>query len=206
VESTGAVGLIKVIKRERRRGLLRLEFRCGQRALHDYVIKNTIVNELTAHLTTGQEEIVEAINRTRDELKRARRTIKQQQSELLGVEAERILRQGRACGDFTIVSQVVAGERDPGQLRILGAQLTAHKRVVALLGLSGPKAHLLFSRSSDAPGEMDQLLKHALGILGSNSGGGSASFAQGAGPNADRERISQAIAEAERLLREQNQV
>jgi len=204
VESTGAVGLIKVIKPERRRGLLRLEFRCGQRALHDYVIKNTIVNELTTQFTTGQGEIVDAVNRARDELKQALRTIKQQQNELLNIEAEQLLRDGRKCGGFTIVPQVLS-ERDPGQLRVLGAQLTVHQRVVALLGMPGQKAHLLFSRSSDAPGEMDQLLKHALGILGSGSGGGNASFAQGAVPEASRERIVQAIEAAERLLREQNQ-
>jgi alanyl-tRNA synthetase len=205
VSSTGAVGLLKVIKPERHRKQVRIEFRCGQRALHDYQIKNNIVNELTANLTTGQGEIVDALDRMRDELKQARRTIKRQQNKLLEIEAHDLIQDGESYGDITIVSHVFS-ERDPGQLRALGSQLTKPGGVVALLGVSSPKTQLLFSRSADAPGAMNQLLKCAMAVLGSDSGGGSARFAQGGGPDTSREHLVRAIAEAELLLREQNQV
>jgi hypothetical protein len=47
---------------------------------------------------------------------------------------------------------------------------------------------------------MNQLIKPALQVLGSASGGGTAIFAQGGGPAADAERVSLALARAERLL------
>jgi hypothetical protein len=59
---------------------------------------------------------------------------------------------------------------------------------------------LIFGRSANAPGEMNQLIKPALQMLGSASGGGTAEMAQGGGPPADVERVEQAVARAERLL------
>jgi hypothetical protein len=91
---------------------------------------------------------------------------------------------------------------DPSQLRALGLQLAATPGVVALLGLAGSKSLLLFARSDDAPGEMNQLLKAGLAVLGSNAGGGSTTVAQGGGPAADDEQVARAIVEAERLLLE----
>ena len=46
VNRTGEVGLIKIIKWEKRGAETRVEFRCGQRALNDYRQKNSMVNRL----------------------------------------------------------------------------------------------------------------------------------------------------------------
>ena len=43
VSRTGGVGIIKIVKLERSRGNVRIEFRCGGRALADYNNKNVIV-------------------------------------------------------------------------------------------------------------------------------------------------------------------
>jgi alanyl-tRNA synthetase len=104
-------------------------------------------------------------------------------------------------GEMAVISHVFTSqESDPGQLRILANHLTQDSQVVALLGLAGEKAQLLFCRSKSAPGEMNQLIKPALQILGSAAGGGTAVMAQGGGPSTDVARIQQAVDKAERLL------
>ncbi len=201
VSHTGAVGLIKIVKLERQNNQLRVEFCCGKRALVDYRLKNSLVNQLASELTTGIGEVVESVTRLKDEAKESRRKLKKQQEQLLYFEAAELLKNSKKVGDTAVVSRVFTSEEsDPGQLRVLANHLTQNGRVVALLGLAGEKSQLLFCRSQDAPGEMNQLIKSALQVLGSAAGGGTAVLAQGGGPSTDQERVQQAVEKAERLL------
>jgi alanyl-tRNA synthetase len=202
VARTGEVGPIKIVKHQRRGRQLRLEFRCGQRALHDYQQKHTIVDDLVATLTTGRSEIVDAVKRLQEEVREAQRAVKKQQADLLHFEAVHLLAQGTHQGEITIISRVFT-DYDLGRLRALGNQLTENEGVVALLGLAGTKAQLVFSRSADAPGKMNQLIQPALRVLGSAAGGGTETFAQGGGPAAAVEDVRRAIEQSEKLLRQQ---
>jgi alanyl-tRNA synthetase len=201
VRQSGEIGMIKIVKLERQNNQLRVEFCCGKRALHNYRLKNSVVNQLSTELTTGIEDIVETVSRFKDEIKQNRRLLKKQQERLLHFEAQKMLSTGKKVGKTAVISRVFSSEEsDPKQLRILGSQLTKNENVIVFLGLAGEKSQLLFCRSKDAPGEMNQLLKPALQILGSAAGGGSAIMAQGGGPATDQERVQQAIDKAERLL------
>ena len=200
VTRTGEVGMIKIVKLERRNQELRVTFQCGRRALLDYRQKNRIVNKLAADLTVGYWELEEAVARLRDENKSSRTLLKRQQAELLLAEADRLLRQARRQDNVTIVTQAFAADRDPGHVRQLGNLLVQNAGVVALLGVAGGSARLVFCRAGDAPGEMNQLIKAALQVLGSTAGGGTPAFAQGGGPGADVERVQAALQRAERLL------
>lgn len=201
VRHTGEVGIIKIVKLERQNNQLRVEFVCGQRALHDYRLKNSIINQLSAELTTGIGDVVESVLRAKEELKESRRQLKKQQEQLLYFKAAELLKTGKMVGNTAVISHVfTSSESDPGQLRILANHLTQNDQVVALLGLAGEKSQLLFCRSQSAPGEMNQLIKPALQILGSAAGGGTAVMAQGGGPSMDVARIQQAVEKAERLL------
>ena len=201
VNQTGEVGLIKLVKLERQNNQLRVEFCCGQRALFDYRLKNSIVNQLSADLTTGQGELVASVSRLKEEAKENRRMLKKQQEQLLHFTAAELLKSGKMVGETAVINHVFTSEEsNPAQLRILANHLTQNGQVVALLGLAGEKSQLLFCRSQDAPGEMNQLIKPALQILGAAGGGGSALIAQGGGPGTDRDRVQQAVDKAERLL------
>jgi len=195
VSRTGEIGMIKLLKWERRRQQTRVTFCCGGRALQDYGQKNALVHELMAALTTGQGDLVPSIGRLRDDLKQARRQLKKQQTALLEFEAERLHRDGMQRQGITVVAQVFT-DRDPGQLRMLGNLLTRKPGVVALLGLAGSRSHLLFCRSEDAPGEMNQLLQQTITEIGSRTGGGSEVFAQGGGPAADVHTVNRALQHA----------
>jgi alanyl-tRNA synthetase len=201
VRQTGEVGMIKIVKLERQNNQLRVAFVCGQRALHDYRLKNSIVNQLSVELTTGLDDVIPSVLRAKDENKENKRRLKKQQEQLLYFEAAEMIKNGKMVGETAVVTRVFTKEEsDPGQLRILGNHLTQNNQVIALLGLAGDKTQLLFCRSQNAPGEMNQLIKPALQILGSAAGGGSAAMAQGGGPATNKERVQQAIDKAERLL------
>ena len=199
VSRTGAVGLIKLLKLEPRGDQLRVEFRCGKRALADYRQKNRIVTRLASEFTTGYWEVEESVAKLREELKQTQRQYKQQRLEMMQLLATHLIHEAREKNGVRIVRRAF-DRTDPDDLKILASQLVEHAGVVALLGLAGVKARLLFARAEDGPGAMNDLLKSALQVLGNGTGGGSANFAQGGGPAADIDRVQQALARAERLL------
>ncbi len=202
VSQTGEVGLIKIIKQEKRGEKQRIEFRCGNRALNDYQQKQEAIARLTARLTTGITELDSAVERLQDDNKIARKQLKKQLSTISRLEANSFIEQASWIGETAIVARVFS-DRDPGQVRALGSQLIRHDGVIALLGAVAERSHLIFSRSADAPGQMNTLLKTALEILGSNSGGGSTAFAQGVGPAIDGEQLKEAIDAAKKQLLEE---
>ena len=199
VSHTGEIGLIKITKLERRKNELRVEFLCGRRALVDYRQKNRIVNQLANELTTGYAEIEASVVRLRDEAKQSRRLLKQQLSHSLSIEAGHLLKHGTRKGNTIIISEQFSG-RDLAEIRMLANQIIEHPNSIALLGIVGDSSQLIFARSEDAPGEMNQLIKQTLQVLGSATGGGTAKFAQGGGTAADSERMTQALQRALRLL------
>ena len=202
VARTGEVGVIKIIKQERRGDKQRIEFCCGKRALRDYRQKHEIVVELSTRMTTGGSKLNTAVKRLQDENKQLRRQIKKQQAELSRLEAAHLLSQGAQLGDTTLVTSVFS-DRDPGQVRALGSQLIRHDGVIAFLGVAGNRTQLIFCRAASAPGNMKNLLSTALSKLGSHSGGGSETFAQGVAPAAEVILVQQAIITAKKQLLEE---
>lgn len=191
VAHTGEVGLLKIVKVERHRGQVRVEFHCGQRAVRDYEHKHQIVTELIDLLTTGAPEIIPAVQRLQLELKESSRQLKQREAELLTLEVEHLRQAAQPIGNFRLVMQVWNG-REPAALRALAAALTAEPGMIVLLGLAGSKSHLLFARSADVPLAMNQLIQPALQQLGGR-GGGTAVLAQGGGPAATTTHITQIL-------------
>jgi alanyl-tRNA synthetase len=167
--------------------------------LLDYRLKNSLVNRLAATLTTGYVGLEPAVRKLQDEVKQNQRLLKKQQEELLAFEALRLLRETPAKGNIRLICKTFE-DWDAGQVRTLAKQLTQEQGVVALLGIAGEKSQLLFARSENGPGNMNELLKLVLPILGAAAGGGNATFAQGGGPAANAERVGQALSRAEKFV------
>jgi len=193
VARTGAVGLVKVVKSERRGTTTRVEFLCGGRALTDYNAKQIILRDLGAALTTGPAELVGSVAKLQAENKELRTALKAREAALLALEAEQLLAAAEPLGEARLVRRVFTG-REPDELRRLATLLTEAGQVIALLGLAGERSHLVFARSAGAPGDMGALIKPALATLGARGGGGPA-LAQGGGPAADEAAVAAAIEE-----------
>ena len=158
VARTGEVGLIKIIKTERRGATTRVEFVCGGRALADYRAKHDLTRQLSATLTTGASELPAAIDRLREEARALAHALRQKDEALLGYEAAQLLAAAEPLGTARLVARVFVG-RAPDELGRLAAALVAdgvdgEDTVIALLGLAGERSHLVFARSADAPGDM----------------------------------------------------
>lgn len=200
VSRTGEIGLIKVVRLERRGDTTRLEYKCGGRSLHDYRAKNDVINRLAADLTVGYWEIPDAIQRMQNDARALRAELKAAREQLIDAEAKTLAATASQHGDLRIVARAFE-QRDVNDLKLLTQKLTEQPGTVALVALAGDKAQLLFGRANDVHLDMAKLLKGALAVLKSDKGGGRPSFAQGGGVPASLPDVTTALRQAEETIR-----
>ena len=200
VNRTGEIGLIKVLRAERRGEGVRVEFCCGGRALRDYREKHALMSRLAADLTTGYWDVPASLERLREENKALRREVKALRDSLLDGEAELLWQGAERAGGRALIVRQFAG-RDVAEVRQLVQTLIARPATIALCGVSGEKAQLILARSDDLPFDMVAALRRALAVLGADRGGGRPSFAQGGGVAAGPEAVMAALHAAAETIR-----
>ena len=178
---TGEVGMIAVRSWERAKGLTRIEFVAGTRALADYRKANRSAREVAALFSTGREDIAQLASHMLEENKDLHRRIRILEEVAAEVEAAKLL--ANAAGG--VVTQVFEG-RDAESLKKLAQALIANPGTIALLGSRDKDtARLVFARSSDAAGDMNLLMREACTML-DGRGGGKPELAQGGGKRVDQ--------------------
>jgi len=181
---TGEVGPIAIRRWEHRGGETRVEFLCGWRALRDYHWKTAAINQLALSFSTKDTDVPDAVLRLREENAASRRELMHLREEYLNVEAERLLAQADDWKGIRIMVHAFY-DREPQEIRKLASLLTAGPRTLALLGVGGERARLVFARSDDVEVDVAALLKTTCRAFG-GSGGGQAGLAQGGGFAGDR--------------------
>jgi alanyl-tRNA synthetase len=183
VRATGEVGLIKIVRSERRGAETRVEFLCGGRALADYQAKNALVMGLAQEFTVGHWEVADMVHRLDDELKTTRRDLRRTRDNLLDAEAAVLWHEASRLGQVRLVKVELMG-RAAEDLKHLAQRLISHPKTVVLLasgGLAAEKGSFTFARSDDLEVNMGPLVRQACEAIGGR-GGGRPDFAQGGGP------------------------
>jgi alanyl-tRNA synthetase len=194
---TGEVGIIAVRSWERAKGLTRIEFVAGTRALVDYRKANKSAREVAALFSTGRDDAPQLAVQMVEENKELHRRIRVLEEIAAGVEAEKLL----ASASEGVVVEAF-DNRDAESLKKLAHALIAHPRTIALLGSRDKDiARLVFARSADAHGDMSLLMREACTML-DGRGGGKPDLAQGGGKNV--EKLDDALAHALHLLSSSN--
>ena len=200
---TGEVGMIAVRSWERAKGLTRIEFLAGVRALADYRRANKTARFVAGLYSAARDDAGKLTARMLDENKELHRRVHALEEIAARVEADELLRssslivnEGEASG-VRIIAQTVP-HRDADSLKHLAQALIAHEKTIALLGAhDADMARLVFARSADAPGDMSVLMKQACEILGGR-GGGKPDLSQGGGKHV--EKLNEAIEAAAKSL------
>ncbi|HEY0378209.1 MAG TPA: DHHA1 domain-containing protein [Pyrinomonadaceae bacterium] len=197
---TGEVGIICVRSFERAKGLTRVEFVAGGRALADYRRANRTARSVAGFFSTARDEGPAAVARMLEENKQLTRRVRALEEVAARVEAEDLLGGAEQLADGARLCTRVFEGRDAESLKKLAQSLVAHAQTIALLGSSdGDAARLVFARSADAPGDMSALLREACGLL-DGRGGGRPEMAQGGGRHV--EKLDEAIEAAASSLRQ----
>ena len=195
---TGEVGMIAVRSWERAKGLTRIEFVAGMRALADYRRANKTAREVASLFSCARDDAASLASRMLDENKELHRRVRSLEEIAVRVEAEELIAQAspNAAG-IRVVTKILA-ERDAESLKHLAQALIAHPGTIAFLGSRDQEAaRLVFARSADASGDMNALMQEACVLL-DGRGGGKVDMAQGGGKNVAR--LTEAVEGAVSLL------
>ena len=180
-QRTGEVGLIAVRSWERAKGMTRIEFVAGGRALADYRQANQTARQVAALFSAARDESPTHVRHLIEENKQLSKQIRQLEEASAQMEAASLLQNARVRKDgVKVVSQVFDG-RDANQIKQLALALIAHTQTIALLGSrDGETARLIFARSEDVDSDMNALIRATCTML-DGRGGGRADIAQGGG-------------------------
>ena len=190
---TGEVGMIGVRSWERAKGLTRIEFVAGTRALADYRKANKSAREVAALFSTGRDDAPDVAAQMVEEHKELNRRIRVLEESVAEAEAAKLLARARDGVVFEIFES-----RDAESLKRLAHALTMHPGTIALLASRDKDtARLVFARSADAVGDMNALMREACAML-DGRGGGKPEIAQGGGKNVSK--IGDALTHALTLL------
>ena len=196
VSNTGAVGMILVRKFERLKGLTRVEFVCGRRALQAARGDYSTLTEAARLFSGALENVPTLIGKQGDELRAAVRAREKLVKRLAEYEARELWSTTGEKGGRRIIRRVFAAE-DYDEAKMLAHALAHQPATVALLGVKGKAAMMFFAQSPGGAADMSSLLRQTVAKFGGR-GGGSKDFAQGGG--FDEVRLEEALASAESLL------
>jgi alanyl-tRNA synthetase len=188
---TGEVGIIAVRSWERAKGLTRIEFVAGMRALADYRRANQSARTIAGLFSAGRDDIPDLAMQMIEENKQLHRRVRTLEEIAARVEAEELRAQAVPTPDNLRIVKEVFDNRDAESLKQLAMALISKPQTVALLGSRDKDtARLVFARSQDTSGDMNALMRAACTLL-DGRGGGKSDLAQGGGKSA--EKLSQAI-------------
>lgn len=190
---TGEVGMIAVRSWERAKGLTRIEFVAGVRALADYRKANKSARKIAGLFSTGRDDAPQVAAQMVEEHKELNRRIRVLEELAAEGEAEKLL----ATARDGVVVHTFDG-RDAESLKKLAHALIATPQTIALLASRDKDtARLVFARSDDAAGDMHTLMREACALL-DGRGGGKPEIAQGGGKKVDK--LADALTHALTLL------
>jgi alanyl-tRNA synthetase len=186
VARTGEIGSVRLVRRERSRGHVRVTFLCGWRALADAREKARLVNEIAALFSTDPVQAPALVARNLEQLKAADRRIQELSARLLTYEADRLWAEAPNLAGRRVVASLLP-DQDPAGLKLLANLLQANPATIALLACpaGGDKLTVIFARSPDVDAAMGDLLRTTLQAFG-GGGGGRPEYAQGGGAPADQ--------------------
>jgi alanyl-tRNA synthetase len=212
---TGEVGMIALRSWERAKGLTRIEFVAGVRALADYRKANRAAREAAALFSTGRDDVAQNAAQLVEENKELHRRVRALEEVAAGVEAERLWAgvaeetgdgvlsdgtsvvsdgtRGVVLSDGTRVVAHVFDARDGASLtydaeylkKLAHALMAKPRTIVLLASRDKDAARLIFARSADASADMSALMREACVLL-DGRGGGKPDMAQGGGKNLAR--------------------
>ncbi|CQR55800.1 alanyl-tRNA editing protein [Paenibacillus riograndensis] len=177
VSSTGAIGMIKLLRAEKQKGNIRITFKCGGRALDEANDNQRILSALSAKFNTGKDEILDRIGKWEAEQKQlqAEMAVLREQNDiymakelLSGLEPE-----------TRVVAHIFA-DKSLKDLQSLATKLTANTELPVLL-LTAMENKAVLACSGSAGLSCGAFFKAHLGEF-QGKGGGSDKMAQAGFP------------------------
>ncbi|GKU24842.1 alanyl-tRNA editing protein [Clostridium folliculivorans] len=161
---TGEIGLVKIIKYEKYKGMTRVYFKCGGRALKDYQVKHDYIVDLTRTLSADPSEISNKIKNQREEVIELKKKVGSLYSSIASSKAQELL---ESSNDKFILAQY----EDFELLEKIYDEFKEKDFVLILSSLRDKK--LILAQNGAFDFECGKLFKETLKDFGGKGGGNS---------------------------------
>ena len=179
VRRTGEIGLIAILGWEHYKGMTRVGFACGARALRIFREQRDILSRLSSQFSASSHDLPQLSEKLLAERSRWQRENLRLNDQLLEFEALEIMGHADKIQRPIIVCRRVE-RRDLESLKILARKLTARSGVLAVLSTTQDPAQIVVAKSQDVPGDCGLAVKQAAAARG-GKGGGKPDMAQAGG-------------------------
>jgi alanyl-tRNA synthetase len=193
VSNTAQIGLIKITGTERRGAELRVTFLCGGRARADYARLQLLAEALAARFSVGQNDLPEAVDRLSREHQTLRKAFAEIEAQWVESTASALWDAAETCGLWKIVASIADYPLE--RAKQIAQALRARPGAVIVLGITGERPQLVFTRADDVALDAGALLREAV-AAGGGRGGGRPDWAQGGVPSPDGLRLTVSAAQA----------
>ncbi|RFU65358.1 alanyl-tRNA editing protein [Peribacillus glennii] len=165
VSATGSIGSIKIVKTEKQKGVTRIFFKCGFRALAHFNDSLDILNAVSSKFNTGHSDIISRI----DKLEQDYRQVLAEKEKLAEENASYLIRDLIQDSGGGIISYVFE-DKSLKELQRLAAIASKEQDVLLLFGTLKDKK-ILFSHSGAAQVHCGSFLKAHLHSFNGKGGG-----------------------------------
>jgi alanyl-tRNA synthetase len=179
LSNTAQIGLVKIVANERRGSELRVSFLCGGRARADYSRLQLLAEGLASRFTVGQDDVPAAVDRLASEHRTVKKALAELEAQWVESTAAVLWAAANPCGPWKIVTLTVDYSLE--RAKQVAQTLRAHPGAVVLVGVSGERPTLVFTRADNVDLDVGTLLREAV-AAGGGRGGGRPDWAQGGVP------------------------
>ncbi|MCY6371713.1 alanyl-tRNA editing protein [Clostridium ganghwense] len=88
---TGEIGLIKILKVEKYKGMSRIYIKCGKRAYEDFKVKHDIISTLSRQFSTDEKCLIKNVNKQSEEILDLKRQLNDLKTKLAEEEALKLI-------------------------------------------------------------------------------------------------------------------
>lgn len=179
--STGEVIGIKLLKWERQRKKIRLEFVCGHRLLRQFGEKQAVLLQLTQLLSCPQEKMIATVERLLDEKKALELALSEAEEQLLAVEAKNLTIKHERINEWKVVAHAFY-ERSIQSLQKLARMIIAENDDIVVLFITeqGEQLQIVAARGRSIDYNLKEFAPKILPFI-KGKGGGKEDFIQGGG-------------------------
>jgi alanyl-tRNA synthetase len=185
-QNTGEIGTIKILRWDKIRDNVRLEFLCGNRALKDYARKHRDLKNLANSLTVDDREVVVSFEKIQSDLKAQKRLNRKMQEKIIQHEADDV----RQKAGGKIIKRIFS-ERSQDEIRLLALLLIREGEFVTLFGLKMEERVHVFLACTESLGLDMRELASIVSPLIEGKGGGRPSLVEISGQK--KENLEQAL-------------
>jgi len=166
VARTGEIGIIKILKTEKRGKETRVYFKCGKRALHNFQRDHDIVSRLSKMYRSEESDVISRAEAYAEQLGNTQKELSVAKEKLLGLEAKEMA----ASAGSPFIHRSYENKSFDDISKLMKSLLKEGDFIIILSSI--PDRRLLFAKSGNIDINCGNILKEHLEEFNGKGGGG----------------------------------